>query len=460
MTTTFDMKNLEARSFVDKDRKYKVKPLDCWGKMKELRRDQVKQLWNAKKEGKILILGLVDQCNSIIRGLGGVSTFTFGPYFGKIMDNTELATQCAEATEARGFGPDTCATLRIQLGSIFLGFHNKGRDGTAVLPDFCLEMHQCDAQSKIAREMSEHYNIPFFAIEMPPFPKAKQYLVDQLQNSIEWMSKITKRPYDDEQLIDGVYNEWRTRVYFARTCELLQTVPAPLDQRMLASFNILLQVRKMCYPEVAALLKDLYEETKERVSEGISALGVENARLFHEGMFQQYVYKGWPQGGMARSVVDYGAIFIGSRIQYSLHGAWKVNENGAWEAPQTLEERGITLRTREEALQHLADLYTTYSPQMQCWMLLPRVDYQMTTVKQWKVDGVVLNLDRTCHGNTPVLLEQRMSLQKAGIPAMVYEASSADPREFDRVKTLDALDAFLESMGLRKSSAASGSRPA
>ncbi|MBI4289048.1 MAG: 2-hydroxyacyl-CoA dehydratase [Chloroflexi bacterium] len=451
MASTFDMKTLEARSFVDKDRTYKVKPLDCWAKMKELRRDQVKQLWNAKKEGKVLILGLVDQCNSVIRGLGPVSTFTFGPYFGKIMDNTELTTQCAEATEARGFGPDTCATLRIQLGSVFLGFHNKGRDGVPVVPDFCLEMHQCDAQSKVAREISEWYGIPFFAVEMPPFPRAKDYLMEQLANCIEWMSKVTGRPYDDELFIDGVYNEWRTRVYYARTCELLQNVPAPLDQRMLASFNILLQVRKMCFPEVANLLKELYEETKERVREGISALGVEKARLFHEGMFQQYVYKGWPQGGMARSVVDYGAIFIGSRVQYGLHGAWKVREDGTWAAPQTLEERGITLRTREEALRHLAELYTDYSPQMQCWSLTPRVGFELSTVKQWHVDGVVLNLDRTCHGNTPVMLEQRMALQKLGVPAMVYEASSADPREFDRVKTLDALDAFLESMGLHKS---------
>ena len=429
---------------------YQVKPLACWGKMKELRRKQAREIWEAKKQGRILILGLLDSVTALPSGLGNAVVFTLGPYFGKIMDDPALAIQCCEATEARGFGPDTCATLRIQLGSIYLGFHNRSRTGERVVPDFCLELHLCSAQSKIAREMSEHYRIPMFSVEMPPFPNAQDYFVDQMQAAIQWMEKITGKTYDDEKLIQAVHTEWQSRVHWARICQLIQNVPAPLDQRMLASVSVMLQVAKTSNPEVAEFLGMLLEETRDRVRDGVSALGVERARLLHEGFWPQYASGAWAPGAMLRAGAQYGAVFVGSRNSFGYYGAWDIQPDGGWEPSQTLEERGITLHNRQEALRSLADLFLVHAPTIQEFQLGPRVTNLLAMVRDWKINGVVFNLDRSCHGMTPALLECRLALQKQGVPTTFYEASYCDPREFNRVKVAETLESFFEGLGLPK----------
>lgn len=431
---------------------YEVRPLKCWGLIKELRRKHARAIWEAKKEGKVLILGLVDVATSLPRGLGDPKIFTLGPYFGYIMDHPDLAVKCCEATETRGFGPDTCATLRIQLGSIYLGFHNRSRSGEYVTPDFGLEIHMCMAQSKMMREMCEHYGIPFFTVEVPPFPGTEDYFVEQMHQAIEWMEKVTGRKYEDEKLIEGVYTEWYNRVLWARICELQKNVPAPLDQRMLASINVMLQVAKTSNPEVTPVLEMLLDEVRERVAEGVAALGVERVRLFHEGFWPQYACGDWAPGIFLRTGAPYGAVFVGSRNSFGFYGAWEVADDGSWRAAPTLQEMGITLKSRDDALKALARLYVRHAPTIREAQLDHRVRHILSLVRDWHADGVVLNLDRSCHGMTPALLECRLALQKMGIPTMVYEASYCDPREFNRTKVMETFYSFMESLGLRVSS--------
>ena len=70
--------------------------------------------------------------------------------------------------------------------------------------------------------------------------------------------------------------------------------------------------------------------------------------------------------------------------------------------------------------------------------------------KEWNVDGFVLHLNRGCEGTAYGQMEARSELQKAGIPVMTYEGNMADKREFDEGQTLDRIDSFMESLGLRK----------
>lgn len=434
---------------------YEVKPLESWGKIKELRRKHAKDIWTAKEQGKVTILGLVDMASPLPAGLGDVAVFTLGPHFGRIMDNNMLAMQCCEASEARGFGPDTCATLRAQLGSIYLGFHNLSRTGERIPLDFCLEMHVCVAQSKIAREMSDHYDIPYFMVEVPAWsdPASQEYFVAQMDDAIRWMEKVTGRKYDDELLIQATYTDWRNRVIWARILELTRHIPSPIDLRMIGSMNVMLQVGKTRSPELTPVLEELYAELQDRVANNIAALGVEKVRLVHEGQWPQFSCGSWAPGVILRLGVPYGAVFIAGRNAFNIYAAWETLENGSWRAAHDLEEQGVTLKDRGDALRSIARLYTEFWPNSVEMQLAPRVKHLLALVRDWHADGVVFNLDRSCHGVTPGMLESRPLLQEMGVPSMVYEASYCDPREFDRGKVLEGIESFLEGMGLTRAAA-------
>ncbi len=452
----FDMNRLKQMAKPMYSYPYKVRPLEAYEKGKELRRNAVKKLWNAREEGAISILGLMDQMPSICVGLNGgkVSHFTFGPYYGKIMDDSELNIECLRATEAKGWGPDTCATLRVQLGSIFMGFHNKPRDGKrpGIIPAFTMETHICEAQSKIAREMSNYYGIPYVCVEMPPFSdaSAQEFHVASMADAIEKMQKITGKGYDDEKLIEAVYNEWESRVWWTRACKLMQAIPAPIDLRTLTTIGIAVQVNKVCHPEVTQFLKEFHDEVEMRVRDGLGVLlePEEKARLCHEGVFPFFHRE------MGRSAAPWGGIFVMSRLWASAYGVWdtwKLEEEGTWEIPLSLKERGIQLRNREEALRSLAELYTRYAPGTQYFRLGNRPKDQESLMREWKLDGAVFMYDRTCHGITANQVECKRAVQEMGYPAMSWEYSMSDPRENGHNKLMNQLQTFSEdTMGLKR----------
>ena len=53
-------------------------------------------------------------------------------------------------------------------------------------------------------------------------------------------------------------------------------------------------------------------------------------------------------------------------------------------------------------------------------------------------------------GLTIGIAENRLALIEAGFPVMTFEGNMGDEREFDKAKTVARIDAFMETLGLRK----------
>ncbi len=70
--------------------------------------------------------------------------------------------------------------------------------------------------------------------------------------------------------------------------------------------------------------------------------------------------------------------------------------------------------------------------------------------KEWKLDGVFLHFNRGCEGLSLGIAENRLAIQKAGIPAMPFEGNMGDEREFDLERTMKRVDAFMESIDMEK----------
>lgn len=68
-----------------------------------------------------------------------------------------------------------------------------------------------------------------------------------------------------------------------------------------------------------------------------------------------------------------------------------------------------------------------------------------------------MHLARRCAALTCGIFDTKSDLLEAGIKVGTYEASEADPNEFDEVRIRKEFDLFMESLGLTKISAAQDS---
>lgn len=425
--------------------KYPTRPLDCWQKAKELRQKSYARFINAREKGRIVSLGSGEAPMSILAGLGEYVHLAGEPYGATIGNDPVFSQLCAEAVEARGFARDLCSYLRNCWGSIFTDRFYFG--GPMPRPHFCFQTHICDSHAKWYQIVREHYEVPYYSIELPMFTSQDRrclqepYLMAQLQEAIPWLEEVTGRKYDDELLIKAVENEYRALSLWGEVCLLNQNIPAPLDQKTLLSFYSL-AVYMRGEKELADFYKELLGEVKERVKEGIAALANESCRILDDSQPL------WPFLKLYRFLERYGAVAIGSLYSFSLMGNYDFNPDGTWKPKESLKERGIALKCRDDALRILVELYLE-RPMNTCSVTTwGKTEVMKMLFQEWHCDGVMIHLNRGCELTCSGAMENRLALQQEGIPVGVFEGNMADKREVDPAQVLDRLETFLVSLGL------------
>ena len=56
---------------------YKTKPIECWAKMKELRRSRFRNTWEAQDRGDIVVMGMPMISQAIPCGIGKTGDYTW-----------------------------------------------------------------------------------------------------------------------------------------------------------------------------------------------------------------------------------------------------------------------------------------------------------------------------------------------------------------------------------------------
>ena len=196
---------------------YKTQPIKCWSKAKELRLDVYKRVAQARDEGKMIVVGGMDNMVSLAAGfdmeyLGGEPYGASCAFAAK--HDFNVAQKFFEEAEAAGYARDLCAYLRLGIGSILTNNYVFG--GPYPKPAFSLQTHVCDTHGKWYQIVSEMEGIPYNAIDFVPYlweteneseeskRLKRDYLVQQMLDVIEWMEKVTGKKFDDEQFINHV----------------------------------------------------------------------------------------------------------------------------------------------------------------------------------------------------------------------------------------------------------------
>ena len=434
--------------------KYKTKGLDCWGRAKELRMKYYQDYKEAHDRGALRWEGGAWTFDAVPQALEGeIHALTEEPYGASVGANPEVQVRYQEAAEGKwGCARDLCAYLRNYWGSIVLDEYFFG--GKWPKADFIFQNHICCSHAKwlqVAGEL-EGGDVPFFCFDVGAGAYDKigerqiNYVVEQLYDGIEFLEKATGRKVSDEKLIQNVQNTYRSACYWAKTCELNQAIPAPLDEKTMFSLYVLGTLEKST-PAIADFYeKELYPEVKDRVANKIAAVADEQCRVLGD------TQPPWGFLRIFRYLEKYGVVSVASLYTFSLIGWWKLNEKGDIVPYPTLEEQGITIKDRDQALRLLAEGELRgkleWAP---FYGAIYKNDLVIKIAKQWKCDAAIIHLNRGCEGTAQHQMEMKIALQNMGLPVMTFEGNMADEREFDEARTKRFIDLFLtETLGLKK----------
>jgi benzoyl-CoA reductase subunit B len=441
---------------------YKTEPLKLWRKAKELRLAYYKNYAKAHEKKGLRWAGGAWALDAIPHGLGDdVWSLTSEPYAASIARDTAFSVRCQEAAEKAGFSRDICSYIRTYWGSMMVNeYAFPAFSKTWPKPDFIFQTHICCSHAKWYQVISDlERDIPMFFVDVSSGPAmesigenfhyskvpqhAIDYIVNQCLDAIERLEKITRRPYRDDLLQKAIFNHYRTTTTWAKICELQKTIPAPLDEKTMYSLYALATLDKAS-SWCADFYDELYDEIKDRVRRGIAAIANERMRIMTD------TQPPWAFLDLYRYLEEFGCVSVGSLYTFGLEGQWEMNRDGVWGAARCPATIDCMPKGRKELLSAYIG-FELNKPQWQHFY-----DHRLKSAmmiklaREWKLGGALLHYNRGCEGLSLGIAENRLALHHAGFPAMTFEGNMGDTRENDKAHIYSRIDAFMETLGLKR----------
>lgn len=429
---------------------YPTERWKCWDwakktKQKQLREDTVEI---KKKKGRsILALGSLTHDRFFKYFDDLESAFIPGePYGAEVGRNVDFSRACCEEVERRGFAGDLCSYIRNYWGSAFLNRMPWGAEFPK--PDFCIQGAHCDSHNKWFQQLAEHFGCPYYVYDDPEMfhwwenpPHAIQYKYDNMMEEIEWLEKFLGQKMNDEKLCEDVARGYDEEV--AESSEVFElafsTRPATLD---IKSWYSLTAPGISMGPEWA---KMFHEEIRDRIRRGISAIPNYKMTMMHDGP------PPWFDLQIFRYMEKWGVVCIPSHYLSAVPWRWDPEKKELVLASKYANEKKTPPpRTREEAVWQIASRPPRGGQIGAMTGDAPR-DVLLAMAKNFPIDGCIFHLNKGCEGWSRGRLLAKVALERElGLPCLTYEGNHADRREWNEAQVLSRLDAFFESLGLKK----------
>ena len=431
---------------------WETKPLEIWGKAKELRAEWQKSINEAaEKEGHVLAHGNTGEFDWSV-GFSALTIIEDNPV-GSMMANKSdsFSRKCRLASEARGWGREICGYVQNCWGCQFLGHEMDGREFpfrsmSIPFPD------PCDQHLKRGQQCMDLSPIPRFGADWPMYlgpldpERDKAFIEHTVYNYlyiIKSIERITGQHFDDESLLANFKIFPRLRDQALRITRLMANIPSPIGQKELYSFYTLGLLTKVD-PEVTLdFWKSFADEVQWRVDNQIAAVANERYRWMEAHPSPWHFLKYF------RYLEQYGAVCIGSQYSHIISNPIELKEDGTLGRVQiTPPPEGQEIRTREDVFRALFTEARGYRFKDDEYFRLNAItDF----ARAFKVDGAIMPLWRGGVGCTLTRKEQGLRLSEMGVRVLHYEGSQpGDRTDLDEHRFLDQLDTWMESQGLQK----------
>jgi benzoyl-CoA reductase/2-hydroxyglutaryl-CoA dehydratase subunit BcrC/BadD/HgdB len=340
-----------------------------------------------------------------------------------------------EIAEQEGFSYDLCSYFKTNVGAVI---SNAGiTEGGTKKPAFMLSTDViCDTHVNWFQVQAQRYNVPHYTIDVPhivsntnnrQYNYFKKYVAEQLFEFIDFIQEITGHEYNEEKALEVTKNSWELSMLWQDIYQLRKNVPCPISTR--DTFGGLFPL--FCLPglkEPIKLYKRMYKEAKQRVDDGIGALINEKYRLMFEGIPFWYNLKYF---GMLER---YGAIIVYEPYTYAF---------SKYMNPNVTKEMVFS-----KPIEAMAELMLSF---WYVYDLQTRIKKFAETVKEWKIDGVIMHENLSCRPNSCGLYDlKRHLMDDFDIPCLIISSDMNDPRKFNELQVNNQIESFIELLEKRK----------
>lgn len=413
-----------------------TEPLQSWKVCKELANNFYEKQRGAKSEGKTIVWGGASIPCDIIRAMDIVPIL--GEPYGALCTAHQLSEELMETTEEYGFGRSFCAYSRNFVGSVL---KNKGPLGEMPEPDFIMGTKSgCNDHITWFEILAHIKTKPYIAIDAPmlyeePGPHHLKYLEDQLSEFLEYLEKMLGRKADEEKFVEFIKLAQKAGELWTEVLEFCKKVPAPLNFKSQLSL-MMPAVSLKGTKEAVDFYHMLLDELEERVKKGIAAVPEEKVRLLWDNIPMWYYMQ------IFNYVEQKGAVVVVSPYVLGFGGGNLAQAGISPEAEALVAQSEPT--SIQEAIHEVAKEYLRSSLRHN----LPAKTRQFSQiVRDYSVDGCLIHSNAGCKNLSCARLDLVRSVeQDTGVPCMVFQASNADPRDFNEEDTLAKVDRFLDEL--------------
>ncbi|MDR3294382.1 MAG: 2-hydroxyacyl-CoA dehydratase [Clostridiales Family XIII bacterium] len=432
--------------------RWETRPLEIWGKAKELRAQWQRSINEAaERPGAMLAHGNTGEFDWSI-GFDDLTVIEDNPVGAMMASKSDaFSRKCRLASEVRGWGREICGYVQNCWGSQFLGYEMD--DGAFPFRDMSIPFPDpCDQHLKRGQQCMDLSPIPRWGADYPMYlgpldPKREQAFIDHTVycylQIIDDIERIFDHKFDDEKMIGSLNILPALREQALRISRLMTHTPAPIGQKELYSFYTLGLLTKVDPKETLDFWTSFADEVQWRVDNHIAAVATERFRWMeaHPSPWNFLKY--------FRYMEKYGAVCIGSQYSHIISGPIELGEDGQFHHIQRKKPpEGQEIRTREDAFRHIFTEARGYrfkdDEYCRKWTI---TDF----AKGFHVDGAIMPLWRGGVGCTLTRKEQGLRLSEMGVHVLHYEGSQpGDRTDLDERRFLDQLDTWMESLGLEK----------
>ena len=342
-----------------------------------------------------------------------------------------VGTQLCQVSEAHDYLPDLCSYARNNLGSCMLG-EQSFPVAPLPAPDILMAVTTCSTHVKWFEALSRYYDVPLLLLETPfvhdnlndeDISTANKYAEDQLKEMVVFLEEFCGQPYDYDKLQECVTHSSKASRLYAEFVDTARHIPSPIT-----SFDAFMHLAPMMnlrgFPEAVNYYELLLAEVRQRAEQSFSAVGEELYRLYWDNI------PVWPRlGWLARKFASYGACTVAAFYPW------------VWVEAFARLDSEYPLESIAESLVVFCENKGTRS----------RIDLPLRLVKDFSVDGLVIQVNVTCrHLLADQLVVAREVHRLTGIPMVVIEGDMVDERLFSEPQVDRQIEDFISILATRK----------
>ncbi|MBI5501739.1 MAG: 2-hydroxyacyl-CoA dehydratase [Deltaproteobacteria bacterium] len=386
----------------------------------------------AKAQGKPVVFSSVLLPKEIFQAMD--VPVVYGNVLGAYASIFGLSGKYCGIAEDLGTPRDVCAVHRCTIGVACADERDDFFNMAFAVPDLALANNfPCASEAKSFLAVVDKYGIPHHVVDTPirswdgELPDhAVRYLAGQYRGMVAFLERHGYR-MDLERLREEIAFTKALNTLMAEIEICKQAVPAPMsayDSVIAATAPLVLGKEK----RTLAIFERLRDELRDRVRRGKGVVENERLRLLWIGVpplcdFKLVNYSEHRGAVVAKNLVELLAGFMLDPALIDPQYPFESLARAQLENPLNPPGRGL-------------------------------IDYFVRATREYRIDGVLGAVKRTCAMLPSVQRLTKDAIQRAtGVPTIIFDLDGVDAREYDAASTHATIDAFLDVLLARKEKA-------